>query len=129
MKLLNLVPENLLVRLLRVLDHQFHRVEGLSANECEHSDTNAASSVSCTLKSIHTTLVVMACGRKFRDRSLNKLYRGAMGISIELVIEHYLVIYLQPTDVQDPIVRSLVESDSKTPQCLLPKTPRLLARL
>ncbi|KAJ9692970.1 hypothetical protein PVL29_011889 [Vitis rotundifolia] len=115
MKLLNLVPKNLLVRLLRVLHHLFHQVEGLSANECKHSNTNAASSISYTLESIHTTLVVM---------SLNKICGGAMRISIGLVIGHYVFIYLQPTDVQDPIVHFLVESDSKTPQCLLPKIPR-----
>ncbi|KAJ9693876.1 hypothetical protein PVL29_009712 [Vitis rotundifolia] len=112
MKLLNLVPENLLVRLLRVLDHQFHQVEGLSVDECEHSDTNAMSSVSYTLESVHATLV-----------SLNKLYRDAMGISNGLVIGYYLFINVQPTNVQDLIVHSLVESNSKTPQCLLPNTP------
>lgn len=35
-KLLNLVPVDILVRLLRVLDHQIHRAEGLSVDECEH---------------------------------------------------------------------------------------------
>lgn len=35
-KLLNLVPVDILVRLLRVLDHQIHRAEGLSIDECEH---------------------------------------------------------------------------------------------
>ena len=34
-KLLNLVPVDILVRLLRVLDHQIHRAEGLSIDECE----------------------------------------------------------------------------------------------
>ncbi|KAJ9709886.1 hypothetical protein PVL29_001392 [Vitis rotundifolia] len=79
--------------MLRVLDHQFHQVEGLFVDECEHSDTNAA------------TCNDGMCGRKSRDQSLNKLYGRALGISIG----HYLFIYLQPTDVQDPIVCSLVE--------------------
>lgn len=35
-KLLHLVPVDVLVRLLRVLDHQIHRAEGLSVEECEH---------------------------------------------------------------------------------------------
>jgi hypothetical protein len=35
-KLLNLIPVEVLVRLLRVLDHQIHRAEGLSIDECEH---------------------------------------------------------------------------------------------
>lgn len=35
-KLLHLVPVDILVRLLKVLDHQIHRAEGLSIDECEH---------------------------------------------------------------------------------------------
>ena len=35
-KVLHLVPVDVLVRLLRVLDHQIHRAEGLSVNECEN---------------------------------------------------------------------------------------------
>jgi cohesin loading factor subunit SCC2 len=35
-KLLHLVPVDILVRLLRVLDHQIHRAEGLSIEDCEH---------------------------------------------------------------------------------------------
>lgn len=58
-KLLNLVPVDILVRLLRVLDHQIHRAEGLSVDECEHSDTDAVSSVFCALESIHAALAVM----------------------------------------------------------------------
>lgn len=35
-KLLHLVSLDNLTRLLRVLDHQIHRAEGLSVEECEH---------------------------------------------------------------------------------------------
>lgn len=35
-RLLHLVPVDILVRLLRVLDHQIHRAEGLSIIECDH---------------------------------------------------------------------------------------------
>lgn len=35
-KLLHLVPVDILVRLLRVLDHQIHRAEGLTIDEYEH---------------------------------------------------------------------------------------------
>lgn len=35
-KLLHLVPVDILVRLLRVLDQQIHRAEGLTIDECEH---------------------------------------------------------------------------------------------
>ena len=87
----------------------------MSIDECEHSYTNAMSSVSYTLESIHATLAVMACVVGSSETSLNKLYRGAMGISTRLVIGYYLFINVQPTNVQGPIVHSLVESDSKTP--------------
>uniref|UniRef100_A0A2P2MDA7 Nipped-B-like protein isoform X4 n=1 Tax=Rhizophora mucronata TaxID=61149 RepID=A0A2P2MDA7_RHIMU len=35
-KLLHLIPVDILVRILRLLDHQIHRAEGLSVNECEN---------------------------------------------------------------------------------------------
>ncbi|XP_052198157.1 sister chromatid cohesion protein SCC2 isoform X2 [Diospyros lotus] len=59
-KVLHLVPVDVLVRLLRVLDHQIHRAEGLSINECEHSDSDVVSSVSGALESIHAALAIMS---------------------------------------------------------------------
>ncbi|XP_034675807.1 synaptotagmin-2 [Vitis riparia] len=47
-----------------------------------------------------------------------------VGISIGLLIGYYLFIYFQPTDVKDPIVRPLVEQDSKTLQRMLPEIPQ-----
>lgn len=35
-KILHLVPVDIHSRLLRVLDHQIHRAEGLSINDCDH---------------------------------------------------------------------------------------------
>lgn len=35
-KLLHQVPVDILVRLLKILDHQIHRAEGLSIDECEN---------------------------------------------------------------------------------------------
>lgn len=35
-KLLHLVPVEVLVRLLKVLDHQIHRAEGLSIEDCDN---------------------------------------------------------------------------------------------
>ncbi|KAJ8750135.1 hypothetical protein K2173_014050 [Erythroxylum novogranatense] len=58
--LLHLVPVDILVRLLRVLDHQIHRAEGLSVSEYEHSDSDVVSLVFCALESIHAALAVMA---------------------------------------------------------------------
>ncbi|KAK6928115.1 Sister chromatid cohesion C-terminal domain [Dillenia turbinata] len=59
-RLLPLVPVEILVRLLKVLDHQIHRAEGLSLDDCEQSDADVASSVFCALESIHAALMVMA---------------------------------------------------------------------
>ncbi|PON93920.1 Synaptotagmin-like mitochondrial-lipid-binding domain containing protein [Trema orientale] len=46
-----------------------------------------------------------------------------VGTSIGLVIGYYMFIYFQPTDVKDPIIRPLVEQDTKTLQGLLPEIP------
>lgn len=46
-----------------------------------------------------------------------------VGISFGLVIGYFLFIYFQPTDVKDPVIRPLVEQDSKTLQRLLPEIP------
>ncbi|KAI9121027.1 hypothetical protein K1719_008060 [Acacia pycnantha] len=59
-KLLQLVPVDILVRLLKVLDHQIHRAEGLSIDECDNSDSEVVSSVLSALESIHAALAVMA---------------------------------------------------------------------
>ncbi|XP_022144453.1 sister chromatid cohesion protein SCC2 isoform X2 [Momordica charantia] len=59
-KLLHLVSLDNLTRLLRVLDHQIHRAEGLSVEECEHLDSDAIATVFCALESIHASLAVMA---------------------------------------------------------------------
>ncbi|KAJ7974325.1 Sister chromatid cohesion protein [Quillaja saponaria] len=58
-KLLHLVPVDILVRLIRVLDHQIHRAEGLSIDECENSDSEVVSSILSALESIHAALAVM----------------------------------------------------------------------
>ncbi|KAK9699362.1 hypothetical protein RND81_08G169500 [Saponaria officinalis] len=56
--MLHLVPVNILVRLLKVLDNQIHRAEGLSMDECENSDSDV-SLILCALESIHAALAVM----------------------------------------------------------------------
>ncbi|KAJ7978613.1 synaptotagmin-2-like [Quillaja saponaria] len=45
------------------------------------------------------------------------------GISIGLVAGYFLFIYFQPTDVQDPEIRPLVEQDTETLQRMLPEIP------
>ncbi|WCJ35077.1 Calcium-dependent lipid-binding (CaLB domain) family protein [Euphorbia peplus] len=46
-----------------------------------------------------------------------------VGTSVGVVIGYYMFIYFQPTDVKDPVIRPLVEQDSKTLQQLLPEIP------
>ncbi|GAB4831731.1 hypothetical protein Ancab_005743 [Ancistrocladus abbreviatus] len=58
-KMLHLIPVDILARLLKVLDHQIHRAEGLSVDECENSDSGL-SLIFCALESIHAALCVMA---------------------------------------------------------------------
>lgn len=56
---LHLVPIDILMRLLKVLNHQIHRAEGLSVSECDHSDSDVVSVVFCALESIHAALAIM----------------------------------------------------------------------
>uniref|UniRef100_A0A1D1YQS1 Extended synaptotagmin-3 n=1 Tax=Anthurium amnicola TaxID=1678845 RepID=A0A1D1YQS1_9ARAE len=46
-----------------------------------------------------------------------------VGVPAGVVIGYFLFIYFQPTDVKDPLVRPLVEQDSKSLQRLLPEIP------
>lgn len=46
-----------------------------------------------------------------------------VGTSIGLVIGYYMFIYFQPTDVKVPLVRPLVEQDTKSLQQMLPEIP------
>ncbi|XP_057447706.1 sister chromatid cohesion protein SCC2 isoform X2 [Lotus japonicus] len=59
-KLLHLVPVEILVRLLKVLDHQIHRAEGLSIVDCDNSNSELVSSLLIALESIHAALAVMS---------------------------------------------------------------------
>lgn len=46
-----------------------------------------------------------------------------VGVSAGLVIGYFFFIYFQPTDVKDPVIRSLVEQDSESLLRLLPEIP------
>lgn len=46
-----------------------------------------------------------------------------VGVSAGLTIGYYLFIYFQPCDVKDPVIRPLVERDTKSLQQLLPEIP------
>ncbi|KAI3848993.1 hypothetical protein MKW92_038979, partial [Papaver armeniacum] len=58
-KILHLVPLDILVRLLSVLDLQIRAAEGVSLDENEDGDSDAMSLVICALESIHAALAVM----------------------------------------------------------------------
>ncbi|KAL8471705.1 hypothetical protein ACS0TY_029084 [Phlomoides rotata] len=58
--ILHMVPLDILSRTLKVLDHQIHRAEGLSIDDCENLDADVVSSLYCSLESIHAALAIMA---------------------------------------------------------------------
>ncbi|KAJ6371248.1 hypothetical protein OIU77_001700 [Salix suchowensis] len=98
-KLLNLIPIEVLVRLLRVLDHQIHRAEGLSIDECEHSDSEVVSYVFCALESIHAALAVMA-----HNNMPKQLYKEEI---IERILEFSKHQIMDVMFAYDPSFRAL----------------------
>ena len=46
-----------------------------------------------------------------------------IGTSIGIVIGYYMFIYFQPTHVKDPVIRPLVEQDTKSLQRMLADIP------
>uniref|UniRef100_A0A2N9ILA6 Sister chromatid cohesion protein n=1 Tax=Fagus sylvatica TaxID=28930 RepID=A0A2N9ILA6_FAGSY len=98
-KLLHLVPVDILVRLLRVLDHQIHRAEGLSIDEYEHSDSDAVSSIFCALESIHAALAVMAY-----NQMQKQLYKEEI---IERILEFSRRQIMDVMYAYDPSYRAL----------------------
>nr|GMD11002.1 synaptotagmin-1-like [Ipomoea batatas] len=46
-----------------------------------------------------------------------------VGVTTGLVIGYYSFIYFQPSDVKDPVIRPLVEQDTKALQKLLSEIP------
>ncbi|KAJ9173210.1 hypothetical protein P3X46_016372 [Hevea brasiliensis] len=97
-KLLHLVPVDILVRLLRVLDNQIHRAEGLSVDECEH-DSDAVSLVFCALESIHAALAVMA-----HNNMPKQLYKEE---NIERILEFSKHQIMDVMSAYDPSYRAL----------------------
>lgn len=98
-KFLHLVPVDILVRLLRVLDHQIHRAEGLSVEECHHSDSEVFSSVLCALESIHASLAVMA-----HNHMPKQLYKEEI---IERILEFSRHQIMDVMSAYDPSYRAL----------------------
>ncbi|KAL3526568.1 hypothetical protein ACH5RR_011224 [Cinchona calisaya] len=98
-KILHLVPVDILSRFLRVLDHQIHRAEGLSINECEHSDSDVMTSIYVALEAIHAALAIMAHG----DMS-KQLYKEEI---IERIVEFSRHQIMNVMSACDPAYRAL----------------------
>ncbi|KNA11489.1 hypothetical protein SOVF_134510 isoform B [Spinacia oleracea] len=96
--MLHRVPVGFLVKLLKVLDHQIHRAEGLSIDECENSDSDV-SSILCALESIHAALAVMA----FNDMP-KQLYKEEI---IERILEFTRRQVMDVMSACDPSYRAL----------------------
>ncbi|XP_048494464.1 sister chromatid cohesion protein SCC2 isoform X2 [Beta vulgaris subsp. vulgaris] len=96
--LLHQVPVDFLVRLLKVLDHQIHRAEGLSIDESENSDSDV-SVIFCALESIHAALAVMA----FKDMP-KQLYKEEI---IERIFEFTRRQVMDIMSACDPSYRAL----------------------
>lgn len=46
-----------------------------------------------------------------------------VGVAMGLVIGYYLFVYFQPTDVKDPVIRPILELDTKSLERMLPEIP------
>lgn len=97
-KMLHLVPVDNLVKLIKVLDHQIHSAEGLSIDECEHSDSEA-SLILCALESIHAALAVMAY-----NNMPKQLYKEEI---IERILEFSRRQVMDIMSAYDPSYRAL----------------------
>ncbi|CAL1357633.1 unnamed protein product [Linum trigynum] len=98
-KLLHLVPLEALVRLLRILDHQIHRAEGISIDQLDHSGSDAVSYVFSALESIHAALAVMT-----HNSMPKQLYKEEL---IERILEFSKYQILGILSAYDPAFRAL----------------------
>ncbi|KAK3212439.1 hypothetical protein Dsin_017145 [Dipteronia sinensis] len=97
--LLHFVSVDVLVRVLRVLDQQIHRAEGLSVDERERPDSDVVSLVFCALESIHAALAVMA-----HDHMPKQLYKEEI---IERILEFSRHQITDVMSAYDPTYRAL----------------------
>ncbi|CAN6574662.1 unnamed protein product [Malus baccata var. baccata] len=98
-KLLHLVPVDTFVRLLRILDHQIHRAEGLTIIEYDQSNSDVVSSIQCALESIHAALAVMA-----HNQMPKQLYKEEI---IERILEFSRHQIMDVMCAYDPSYRAL----------------------
>ncbi|XP_057769612.1 sister chromatid cohesion protein SCC2 isoform X2 [Salvia miltiorrhiza] len=97
--LLHIVPVDTLSRMLKVLDHQIHRAEGLSIDDCEKLDAEVVSSLYCALESIHAALAIMA-----HDGMPKQIYKEEY---IERILEFSRHQILDVMFACDPAYRAL----------------------
>ncbi|XP_057521747.1 sister chromatid cohesion protein SCC2 isoform X2 [Amaranthus tricolor] len=102
-KLLHRVPVDITVRLLKVLDNQIHRAEGLSIDEFVNSDSDV-SLIFCALESIHAALAVMAL-----DNMPKQLYKEEI---IERILEFIRRQIMDIMSACDPSYRALHRPDA-----------------
>ncbi|EPS72382.1 hypothetical protein M569_02375, partial [Genlisea aurea] len=105
--ILSMVPVGILSRILKVLDHQIHRAEGLSINDCENGDSDVVSSIYCSLESIHAALALMAC-----DGMPKQLYKEE---NIERILEFSRHQIMELMFACDPTYRALHKPNFNEP--------------
>ncbi|KAH6830353.1 PHD finger family protein [Perilla frutescens var. hirtella] len=98
-KLLHMAPVDILSRILKVLDQQIHRAEGLSIDDCEKLDADVVSSLYCSLESIHAALAIMA-----HDGMPKQIYKEEY---IERILEFSRHQILDVMFACDPAYRAL----------------------
>lgn len=98
-KMLHLVPIDSLTRLLKVLDHQIHRAEGLTMLDDESADSDVISSISAALESIHAALAIMTC-----DGMPKQIYNEEI---IERVVEFSRHQIMDIMSACDPAYRAM----------------------
>ncbi|KAL9157838.1 hypothetical protein ABFS82_08G029700 [Erythranthe guttata] len=97
--ILHMVPMDILSKTLQILDHQIHRAEGLSIDDCENLDADAVSSIHCALESIHAALAILAY-----DGLPKQLYKEE---NIERILEFARHQILDVMFACDPAYRAL----------------------
>ncbi|KAL8144455.1 hypothetical protein V2J09_017487 [Rumex salicifolius] len=104
-KMLHLTPVEILTRVLKVLDHQVHNAEGLSVDECQHSDSDV-SLIFVALESIQAALTVMA-----QPDMPKQLYNEEI---IERVLEFLRHQIMDAMSASDPSYRAMHKPKENT---------------
>nr|GLL18743.1 nipped-B-like protein isoform X1 [Ipomoea trifida] len=98
-KVLHLIQVDILVAVLKVLDQQIHRAEGLSVNECEYPDSETVSTIYSALESVHASLAIMAYNGMPKQLYKEEIIERILDFSRHQVIDVMLA--------SDPVYRAL----------------------